>query len=260
MSGSRRHHTWLAAALIFAAGTADAKPKRRDALTSYERGVAAYKKGNYDAAVQALGKSFSIERDVDTLFAWAQAERKLDHCEKAIELLNQLLSYDLPAANREVVETRLTECRAEIAQRTPPSPPLEPAPAATPPPAPAPVVETPPPAPPPSGPASAGWYRDPLALGLVGGGVLAAGVGTALLLSARALDDDSYNAPNIEESRSLKDKAHARGNLGLITAGAGGALIVGGIARILFHDTGEKPAVTGWVKAGGAGLAITGAF
>src|SRR6185436_14201758 len=110
-----RGRAWpLALAVVLVAGAADAKPRRRDARVAFDRGVTAYQKGNFEAASEALGKSFTLERDVDTLFAWAQSERKLEHCDKAIELYEKLLAFNLPAANREAVETKLTECRTQL--------------------------------------------------------------------------------------------------------------------------------------------------
>src|SRR5215468_11101614 len=109
-----------AVSLMGVAGSADARPKRRDAKAAFDRGVVAYQKGNFQGASEALGKSFELERDVDTLFAWAQAERKLEHCDKAIDLYQQLLTFNLPSANRMAVENKLVECRTIIAQQAPP--------------------------------------------------------------------------------------------------------------------------------------------
>jgi hypothetical protein len=50
------------------------------------------------------------------LFAWAQAERRLDHCEKAIELYLKLLEFPLPAANKSAVEDKIAECRVVLEQ------------------------------------------------------------------------------------------------------------------------------------------------
>ena len=60
-----------------------------------------------------MGKSYGLEKDPETLFAWAQAERKLDDCDKAVELYNELLALDLPAENKQVIETQVGECKAD---------------------------------------------------------------------------------------------------------------------------------------------------
>jgi two-component system response regulator HydG len=51
--------------------------------------VKAYQAHNYALASKYLEKSFGFERDVETLFAWAQSERQLDHCDKASELTGE---------------------------------------------------------------------------------------------------------------------------------------------------------------------------
>ena len=284
LSRRRVRSAWLAvAALLVVAGTADARPKRRDARTAFDRGVAAYQKGNYEAAAEALGKSFELERDVDTLFAWAQAERKLEHCDKAMRLYEQLLSFNLPAANRNAVEQKLAECRTVIAQQTPPPPepvvPAAPPPAPRAPAAPPPTPSEPPPAavaapvvaPPPSEPVDhpeappveggRRWYTDPIALSLLGAGAVAGGVGVGFLVSAQSSSNKSKTAPDYPTAQSLKHTAEQRGTIGMVSTIGGGALLAGGVVWIVLHrDTRERHAVTGWLAPGGGGLAITGPF
>src|SRR5262249_7080555 len=210
---------WLdAMAMRLVGGVEDARPKRRDARAAFDRGGGACQKGNYEAASEALGKSFELERDVDTLFAWAQTERKLDHCDKAIGLYEQLLTFILPQANRTAVEQKLAECRAMIAPSpaTPAPPPSEPvAPVAPPPPPATPTprpVAAPPPAvaPPPEAPRAAevasgrSWYTDPIALSLLGAGVVAGGVGAGFLVAAESASNGSKSATDRPTALSLK--------------------------------------------------------
>src|SRR5262249_1065539 len=42
-----------------------------------------------------------------------------EHCDKAIELYEKLLTYNLPAANKTAVEGKLDECRVVVAQQKP---------------------------------------------------------------------------------------------------------------------------------------------
>ncbi len=77
----------------------------------FDKGVAAYTKGDYATAAASLSESYAREGDPETLFAWAQAERKLGHCSNAVELYNTLLAFDLPAENKKVIETQLDECK-----------------------------------------------------------------------------------------------------------------------------------------------------
>ena len=262
----------IAIALVCVAGEAAAKPKRRDAKAAFDRGLAAYKKGSFEAASEALGKSYDLERDVDTLFAWAQSERKLDRCDKALDLYEKLLEFDLPPANRDAVELKRTECRTVIAQQKPKAAPppveskVEPPPV-EPKPAPPPVADQPASTPGPS-PVSdtqlsgRAWYKDPIALGLVGTGGIATGIGVGLLVSARSLDSSIKDATTYADAKQRADDAKSRGNLGLITAGVGGALVIGGVVWIVTHrGATEQHALTGWLTpGGGGGLAVAGAF
>jgi tetratricopeptide (TPR) repeat protein len=251
------------------AATADARPKRREARREFDRGVTAYQKGNFEVAAEALGKSYELERDVDTLFAWAQAERKLERCDKAIELYQKLIDFNLPPANKSAVEQKLEECRVIIAAQAPRAePPPAPAPATppaaepTPPPAAAAMTDPPPASPevPRDTPSRARtWYRDPITLALLGAGVVGTGVGTGFLISARAEHVAAPGSATLEEARQHSDNAKARLRLGFITGGVGVALVGGGVAWLILHrDSGERRTVTGWLAPGGGGLAITG--
>lgn len=91
--------------------------KRPDAQAAFYSGINAYEKGNFQVASQALSKSFALEPNIDTLFVWAQAERKLKHCDKAIDLYKLLLtSNNLPGAKRMTIEEKLAECLAIVGQ------------------------------------------------------------------------------------------------------------------------------------------------
>jgi tetratricopeptide (TPR) repeat protein len=255
-------------ALVAVASPAAARPKRRDARVAFDRGVAAYKKGSFEAAAEALARSFELERDVDTLFAWAQSERKLERCDKAIELYENLLTFDLPPANKEAITTNLAECRAQVAadHKAEPSP-SEPPPATPPPVAPAEpsrVVDRTGPSERPltDGPSvTRAWYKDPIALTLVGSGIAATGAGVAFLVSAKSAHDDYVKAGSYADAQASLDRARSRQKIGYITAGAGAALVVGGVVWIITHrDPDERRAVTGWFAPGGGGLAVAGAF
>jgi tetratricopeptide (TPR) repeat protein len=239
--------------------------------------VTAYQKGNFEAASDALGKSFSLERDVDTLFAWAQSERKLEHYDKAVELYEKLLTFNLPAANRSAVESNLEECRSMVAQQKPkPGGPAGEAKAAEPlasearpeaaTAAPARVAEqaVTPATPPPPGdglPGARPWYKDPVALGLGGVGVVATGVGIGLLISAKSLDSDSKAATNdYGRTLDLRNKARLRGNIGGVTAAVGVGALIGAAVWVVIHRNASEHTVTGWLAPDGGGLAVAGGF
>src|SRR5262249_22182580 len=154
-------------------------------------------------------------------------------------------------ANKAAVEQKLAECRALTPppaaapvqpEPTPAAPPIPP-PAPAPVPAPAPAMDSLPPqqetsAPSPplaESPGPRAWYRDPVALALLGTGVVASGVGTGFLVSAQSLSNQSKAAGQYTDARDLKDQARRRGKIGLVSAIAGGALIGGGVVWIVLH-------------------------
>jgi tetratricopeptide (TPR) repeat protein len=234
---------------------ADAKPKKRDAKAAFDRGLAAYKKNDFPGASTALGKSFELEPDVDTLFAWAQAERKLEHCDKANELYEKLLSYPLPAENRAAVEQKRNECNQIIAAQ---APPLVDVATVAPPPQPTVAPAAPPP---PRAVATRSWYKDPIPVGLIGVGIVGLGAGAGLLISARGLDNDAPQEPTYSKFSSDSHRAKVRGNLGLAIGGAGAVMVIGGVAWIVLRPHAESPPpVTGWLGPRGGGMAYSGAF
>jgi tetratricopeptide (TPR) repeat protein len=234
------HAGALALILATLAGSAGAAPKRRAAKLQFQKGLSAYQKGNYDEASAAFERSFKLEVDQDTLFAWAQSERKLEHCTHATELYTKLLAMKLPTANRAVVAQQITEC-------TPPAEPV-----AAPAPAPAPTVEPEPPAPAPlpqlhddsplAQPRDTGevdhraWYRDPVGDGLAVVGVAGLAAGTTFLLMARS-DDSRAHASNMYTTfQSLESTAHSRGETGVIALGTGVAFVAAAAVWYVLND------------------------
>lgn len=244
--------TALAIAALLAATPAFAAPKGKAAKAAFDRGVTAYTKGDFAAASEALGQSYKLEPDVETLFAWAQSERQQNDCESAIDLYNKLLDTDMPAENKDAVRTKLEECKAIIAEKAaleaPVAPPEEPVREE-------PVREEPTPS------GKTPWWKDPIGDALTIGGVVALGVGGYFLYSGKSAEDKSFeNEAQFEENQ---DKAESHGKIGVILTLTGGALIVGGIVRYVTRDSGgnqESTTVTGWVTADSGGLAAIGRF
>ncbi len=250
-----------AAVLLTGAPLASAAPKTPEAKAAFDRGVAAYTANDYATASEALGQSYALEADVETLFAWAQTERKLERCDKASELYGKLLAYDLPAENKAAIRAKLEECKAIIAAQKP----VPPAPVEPPPPVPEPAPTPAPQPPPPDEPLPAftprAWWKDPVGGALVGVGIVGLGVGGYLLVSASSLDGDKDKATSYGEFERLEDKAKSRGTLGVIATASGGALLVGGIIWYATRGRDERPTqVTGWITADGGGVATTGRF
>lgn len=250
------HRQALILAIVLAGGPAVAAPSGTDAKQQFDRGVAAYTKGDYQVANDAFSRSYGLEQDAETAFAWAQTERKLDRCDKAIELYDKLLTMDLPAENKTAITEQRTQCKDIVAAQKPVEPVRdEPKPVEKP--AEPPVVEQPPQPPAPEGRA---WWRDPVGDGLVGVGVVGLGIGAALLVSAHTADQDSHHAMTYLDAQSLSDTAKSRGQLGVISVGVGAACVIGGIAWYATHGKHDATTVTGWLAPAGGGVGIAGGF
>ncbi|MBV8759020.1 MAG: hypothetical protein JO257_17155 [Deltaproteobacteria bacterium] len=265
-------------AVVLASSSVLAAPKGGSAKKEFDRGVKAYDAGDFDAAVDAMSKSYGLEKDPETLFAWAQAERKLDNCDKAIELYKELLGFDLPPENKQVIQQNLGECKQLVADKkkgghaepaqpdaTPP-PDVDKADAAGPPPpttaatpASAPVTAT-------SEPTTdasedRAWWKDPVGDGLVLVGIGGLAFGGVELMNASKADSDKRKATSYADFKQLEKKAHDDGELGVIAAGAGGGLIVLGVIWYAMHREHHEHQVTGWIApTGGGGIALTGGF
>ena len=269
------------AALLAATQVASAAPHRARAKADFERGVKAYQKADYAAAADAFKRSFAAESDVETLFAWAQAERQQDHCELAIELYRKLDGFVLPAKNREVVVAKREECQAMLdAQHPRPEPVVEPKhpPHRTPKPEPEPdavpesvpgpirepipeVVPAEPPPPPPSGRhATPGhpWYRDPAGDAFVGAGAVSLGVGVSYLVgSYHASVTTSHTADEFAANHARADRD---GKLGVGFSAAGALLLAAGLVRYSMLHPSDTTLVTAWTTPTSGGVTLLGRF
>lgn len=244
---------WLVVtALVIGAASASAAPKGAEAKAAFDKGVAAYTKGDFTTASDQLGKSYGLEADVETLFAWAQTERKLEHCEKASSLYAKLLDADLPAANKTVVREKFDECQKILAAQ---APKVEPVIAPEPAPAPAPMP------PPPPREEGRAWWANPVGGALVGIGLVGAGVGTVFLVQGRAANKDKASAVTYGAFQDLEDRAASRGRLGTGLLIGGGVFVAAGIVWYATHP-GSKGGtrVSGWAAPDGGGLVAFGRF
>ena len=255
---------WLVAiALVIGAASASAAPKGAVAKAAFDKGVAAYTSGDFTAASDQLGKSYDLEPDVETLFAWAQTERKLEHCEKASALYAKLLVADLPAANKSVVREKFDECQKNIAAQAPkPEPIVTTPPIVTTRPTETPTpTPTPAPLPPPPSEEGRAWWKDPVGVGLVGVGLVGVGVGTVFLVQGRAADKDKATAMTYGEFQRLEDRAASRGKLGTGVVIGGGVLVTVGIVWYATHRGSKRGTlVSAWAAPDGGGLVAFGRF
>jgi tetratricopeptide (TPR) repeat protein len=234
-----------------AARSAVAAPTNAEAKAAFDRGVAAYTKGDYAAASDSLEKSFRLEPDPETLFAWAQAERKLSRCEKAIKLYERLLKFEVPAENRQAIQANLDDCKANLGPAKPDAPKQV-------------VVvkhddhgDRPPVAHDEPRP----WWRDPIGDTFLGAGVVGLGVGVAFVVAAHGSDSQAKSSPNYFTFQDLENKAKSQSTNGAIAAGAGAALVGIGVIWYAAHRSSDRDTrISGWIDGAGGGLGVAGAF
>jgi hypothetical protein len=257
----------IAVALLLASATATAAPRKKAARAEFDRGVAAYTKGDYQAASDALGTSYGLEPDEETLFAWAQTERKLGHCDTAIDLYTKLLAMNLPAANKEAVAVQISECKQILEEERaaaavldgPPTQAQPVAEAEAGPEAAAPAAD-PAGAPTDSGSSRPRW-KDPVGLSLVGVGVVGLAIGTVFLVKGSSAESDADHATSYDDYLAASDRAESNGRLGVIGLVAGGAFVTAGIVWYVTRTPASTDrVVTGWVAPGSGGLAVSGRF
>lgn len=259
----------VAMVLLLASATAMAAPTKAAAKAEFDRGVSAYTKGDYQGAVDALSKSFGIEADEETLFAWAQTERKLGHCDKALELYTQLLGMNLPDANKEAVKIQIGECtqildeeRAAAAMLD--GPPTGPATSTDS----GPSIgdaSTEPPSTPPIAPTDQGSTRprwqDPIGLSLVGVGALGLVLGTTFLVKGSSAQSDADSATTYDDYLAASDRAESNGRVGVVGLVVGGAFVTAGVIWYMTRTPADADrTLTGWIAPGSGGLAVSGRF
>ena len=97
-----------------------AAPANADAKAHFDAAAELYAREDYAGAAREFAIAHALDPQVDTLFAWAQAERLAERYEEATTLYERLLAGELSASQREAVESLLAEVRELAATATPP--------------------------------------------------------------------------------------------------------------------------------------------
>ena len=198
----------------------------------YRQGLALYAERDFPGALRELDLGYTIDPRPEFLFAEAQAHRLAGDCAKALPLYDAFLAASPTPVQIEA--TRLARARCAVSAATAPNgaqdaagrPPRAALPAL--------ATETPPeraPAPPPR----SAW-RDPWALGTLGAGMAALGVGVGFAVaSGRAQDDANAaaTAGTYPEFTKLQDRAGTRHDIATVALVAGGALAAVGLIRLV---------------------------
>lgn len=194
---------------------------RAAAEAGFQRGVAAANRKNYEAAIEAFRSAYELDGRRDILFAWAQVERLSGDCDAAMPLYRKFLAGDPPARQAEAARLQLERCERVVAERPPVPAPVPVA---------APVIETVAPPSPRSLRARLDWQSATL----FGAGLAATATGGALWLAGRAAIGDAPSERSWSGYVDALDAGRRRERIGLALLAAGGALLAGGIVRLVF--------------------------
>jgi hypothetical protein len=220
----------LVVALALRSGAAQAQePLEAEARAHFDQGMALYAARDFRAAARELEAAYALEPRREILFAQAQATRLAGDCAAALPLYRSFLATSPP--QQQVEATRIAMTRCQGSGDPPARPRLSAAPAviarATPPP----VRRSRPP-----------FYRDWKGGLLVGAGLVAGGVGAALMASAAAADAEAHAQVVLGEFADRHQRAERNWRIGLGAVLAGVLLVSTGTGRYL------------WVSRDGAGV------
>ena len=109
-------------------------PAEPSATAWLERGLAAYARGEYRDAAAHFERSYALQPDPATLYAWAQALREAGDCAAAIDRYQRFLEAGASGDSRAAAIANQQRCRESLAATPEPPPPrpiVHPAPTRT---------------------------------------------------------------------------------------------------------------------------------
>ncbi|MGE0396727.1 MAG: hypothetical protein AB7T06_08430 [Kofleriaceae bacterium] len=234
--------TLVAALLAVAPAVALAKTPQQEAKALIAKAMKAHEAGDFATALANLQAAYDKDPRPELLYAIAQVHVKLLQCKEAISFYEQFLATNPGEAAEKDTREAIEVCKAQLPPDPPPPPPPEP------------VKPPPPPPPPPSLP----WYRDAIGAGLVGGGLIAAGAGVFVYISARKDLDDAEAAMDHSTYADLVDGARSKRILSVVLIGGGAALLGYGVTRIVTREPTETEPRLAITPTRGGGIVTWG--
>lgn len=233
----------LVAASLALVPVAHANNPQKEAKALVAKAMKAHEAGDFPTALMNLQAAYEKDPQPELLYAIAQVHAKLLQCKEAIHYYEQFLATNpSEAAAKDTLEA-IDVCKAQLPPDPPPPPPPE-------------SVKPPPPPPPP--PPSLPWYRDAIGAGLVGGGLIAAGAGVFVYVSARKDLDDAEAATDHAVYEDLVDGARSKRMLSVVLMGGGAALVAYGVTRIVTKEPTESQPMISIAPARGGGVVTWG--
>jgi hypothetical protein len=187
-----------------------------------EKGLRLYNTQDYDGAITEWRQAYLLVPSADTLFAIGQAQRLKGDCNAAVltyrNTMRETTKTEQRAEIQKVIDVCEEKLKAEIVERQKGPQPLPVA-------APAAPREM-----------HVPWYNDPLAVSLLIGGSAGLAVGGTFVMLARSAEDDAEAATNYQSFASSARRAERNRTIGIVGFAAGGAMIIGGLVRIITRD------------------------
>jgi|GEM_PF-636699 len=251
----------LAVGVGFVPTAAQAEPTDPDAKAKFASGISKFENKDFEGAIADFEEGYAIESDPLFLFAWAQAEFNQGNCREAVKLYRKFIAEDVPRSAKDQAKEAIVVCAERMADEPEDPDPIDD-------PIDDPVDDDPfddsvddgidDPPPPTEGKRK--WYLDPVGDALAATGVVAAGVGVGLIVGAEVLDGKPQ-APSYAEHVERVERVQTLRIAGAVTAGIGGALIIGGAIRWALVARESKAPSVGLMWGGGlTGLQLQGRF
>jgi hypothetical protein len=229
----------------------------------FAKGLKEYDAGNFEVSRDLFRKSYDREPDPRKLYALGQAERYSGNCRAAVKVYDEALSGDLSDGAKKVVTEARNDCQLvldeaakisaeEVARR------LEESRANR---APARIIVI-------DNVKQRAWYKDPVAGIITATGVVALGVGGTFLWLGDKEAKKALDAQTFDEFEEHYDKQDQFRLVGLVSAIAGGTLVVAGTTWYLVRAakgkkvrrTEKNVEVTSYATPTGGGFVIFGRF
>jgi tetratricopeptide (TPR) repeat protein len=216
------------------AGNPLARPVSSKAREHLDLGNKLYGVRSFDEAAAEYKAGELIEPAPVFDYNLGQCFRQLGKYQEAIWHYERFLTRGDPHGEiLDAVNSFITQMKGELSKRAMTQPPTEPAPSV----------------PPASSASSQGapppqasrhdiepWYSDRLGWTLAGIGLLGVGIGGALIVTAKNLNDEANSSKSQREYERIQDRASTRNVAGIIVGAGGTALLATGIFRLAFHS------------------------
>ena len=210
----------VAIACALGSSPAFADPKA-EARKHMQAAAAAYKEGRYEDTLAELEKAYAVDPMPELHYSIGQVYVKLERCPDAIRSYESFLATQPSQERADLANQAIATCKAQLAAQAPPPEPVPPAPEPTPA-----TTETQTDTPPP-------WWKDPLGLGLTGGGAVVTVVGLVMLSDARGKISDAENAGSYGKSQELYDDAKSKRTTATVITVVGLAATGVGVWRLM---------------------------